>query len=270
MSRTLCLALTVLLARAATAHAQRAPTMATLDRGDGVSKVGLQVGLTVLESPPYDAALRLEPYAQLFLPGGLGFYGALPLSGSFGGGDNIQPLPRNAAALGNLDLGLLDVIAASPHVSFILRGGLALPTAARSSDGIATSTCAIAPRLTDRALTIPDAWYLRLAVSSLIRSRNLFFRADLGIDRGLGDDDDDVLRVNLGLGIDLDPLAFSLELATVGYPVREGDPFSSGLALTTDFAGELLQPFISIGTPLYGQLDAQVALFFAGGLQGAL
>lgn len=61
-----------------TAAAQRAPDMATLDRGDGITKVGLDLGYSSLDTH-YSGALRFELYGQYVLPSGLGFYGALPM-----------------------------------------------------------------------------------------------------------------------------------------------------------------------------------------------
>src|SRR5688500_17768902 len=93
--------LLLLLALAPAARAQRAPDTATLDRGDGITKLGLDLGLTLLDDTPYDAALRIEPYGQYVLDSGFGFYGALPISASFGDDDD-PPGDQDDVALGNL------------------------------------------------------------------------------------------------------------------------------------------------------------------------
>ncbi len=275
MTRTLGLALSSLLALVATATAQRSPDMATLDRGDGISKLGLDVGLTFLDHPPYDAALRLEPYGQLILQSGLGFYGALPISVSFGGDGNPEPLPEDATALGNLDLGLLYVVTAGPEVSFVLRGGLALPTASDGLDATATSYYASFPRMTDLALAYPDAWYLRLGVSPLIYLDRVFLRADLGVDIGLDDEGaDELLRLNVGAGVDLGPVALSLELANTAnldrFDFDDGDDrWGHTFAATMRFMGETLQPFLAIGAPIDDDFRDRVDLFLAAGFQAA-
>lgn len=268
MVRTLGLALVLVVALAATAHAQRSPDMATLDRGDGITKIGLDLGLTLLEHPPYDAALRLEPYGQLVLDSGFGFYGALPISISFGGDGNPEPLPEDAAAAGNLDVGVLYVLSTNPDWSLVFRGGLGVPTASDGVDGSATNDYASFPRMTDVALAYPDAWYARLAISPLYHANKLFLRADLGVDVGVdGDGADELVRVNVGGGVDLDVVALSLELVNLAN--LEDDAWGHSLAFTVRFMGESLQPFISVGTPLDDGFRSYVDVFVAGGLQVA-
>jgi len=265
MIRKLGLALSIVVALATTAHAQRAPDMATLDRGDGITKIGIDLGLTLLEHPPYDMTLRLEPYGQLVLDSGLGFYGAIPISMSFGGDDNPPPLPQDATALGNVDLGLLYVIGGNPDWSIVFRGGVAVPTASDGLDESATNVYASFPRMTDVALAYPNAWYVRLGVSPLYHAGKLFLRADLGFDLGLDDDGaDELVRLNLGGGIDLDMLALSLELVNTAN--LDVDDWNHGVAVTVRFMGESLQPFIAVGTPLDDGLRDSVNLFVSGGL----
>ena len=55
------ISLLLALAEVAPAHAQRAPDMATLDRGDGITKLGFDLGWSFLNDPPYDSALRFFP-----------------------------------------------------------------------------------------------------------------------------------------------------------------------------------------------------------------
>ena len=268
MLRTLGITVAMLVALAATAHAQRSPDMATLDRGDGITKVGIDLGLTVLEHPPYDMALRFEPYGQYVTASGFGFYGALPISMSFGGDDNPPPLPQNATALGNLDLGLLYVMATDPSWSLVFRGGLALPTASDGLDESATNAYAVFPRMTDVALTNANAWYVRLGFSPLVHANKLFLRADLGFDLGIDDDDaDELIRLNAGGGVDLDVVAISLELVNIAN--LDADDWSHSVAVTLRFMGKSLQPFIAAGTPLDDGLRDAVDVFVSGGLQVA-
>src|SRR5687767_4973336 len=100
----------IAMAIAGTAHAQRAPDMATLDRGDGISKLGLDLGFTSLDTPSLDAALRIEIAGQYVTYSGFGIYGAFPIAKSFGDDDAPDPLPHPTTAIGNLELGGLYVI----------------------------------------------------------------------------------------------------------------------------------------------------------------
>lgn len=274
MNRILGIVVVLVLAAPIVAHAQRAPDMATLDRGDGISKIGVDVGLSLLDFPPYGSALRLEVYGQYLTRSGYGVYGALPLASSFGAApeaDDPEPpdlLPNNATALGNLELGGLYVATRSPRLAFVFRGGLALPTASSGRDAGATLFHATFPRLTDLALAT-DAWYLRLGVSPLIYVDKLFLRVDVGLDLGLDGDGFDpahLLRLNVGGGIDLGAVAIGLELVnTIAFDAGDED-LRHTLAVTLRFMGKQLQPYLAIGTPLDDSRDV-VDLFLAGGIQ---
>ncbi len=260
------------------AHAQRAPDMATLDRGDGISKIGIDLGLTFLEFPPYEEALRVEVYGQYVSRSGLGFYGALPFARSFGAASEMEDpeppdlLPNNATGVGNLELGGLYVATMSPRFSWVFRGGLALPIGTSGRDSAATLFTATFPRLTDLALA-SDAWYLRLGVSPLLYFDKVFIRADVGFDLGFDDDDVagdeiDLFRINVGAGVDLGVVALSLELVNLATLDDFGDDetFVHSLALTARFMGESLQPFLTIGAPLDESRRDVASLFIAGGI----
>ncbi len=257
---------------ASDAHAQRAPDMATLDRGDGITKLGVDLGFTFLNFPPYESALRLEIYGQVVTKSGLGFYGALPLASSFGAADDAEDpldlLPDNATAFGNLEVGGLYVTNVSPRFALVFRGGLALPTATSGRDAAATLAYATFPRMTDLALA-SDAWYVRLGISPLLYVDRLFFRADLGFDIGMDDNANELLRLNVGVGYDFGPVAAGLELANLGTLDDFGDDedFIHTLAFTLRFMGEQFQPFLSVGAPLDDSRRDAVEVFIAGGIQ---
>ncbi|MEJ7598711.1 MAG: hypothetical protein WKG01_12455 [Kofleriaceae bacterium] len=252
------------------ALAQRSPDTATMDRGDGLTRLGLDLGLALLESPPYDLALRIEPYGQFVSHSGLGFYGALPIAKSFGDGE--APDPEPTLTIGNLELGGL-YVTSGDTLSWVLRGGLALPTAGDSVDAVPTNILASVPRLTDLALAEPDALYVRLAVSPLIHHDKLFLRADLGFDLGIdtGDfnDADNYFRFNVGGGVDLGVVALGLELINLLRfdEVDDNEQTFHTLAFTIRFMGERLQPVLAIGTPLDDAPRDQVKLFITFGIQ---
>lgn len=265
--------ISIVLLLAGVAHAQRAPDMATLDRGDGISKFGIDGAFSSIDTPFYDAALRFEVYGQYVTHSGFGIYGAFPLAHTFGNeDDNPDTLPNPATAIGNLELGGLYVITNNPRLSWVFRLGVDLPTASDSRDGTATNFFA-SWRITDFAMAVPNAWYVRFGVSPLIHVNHIFFRADLGLDIGLDDDDsnaNEFLRFNLGGGIDLGTVALSLELANI-YNLDqfgEDDDWANTVAFTLRFMLERLQPFISIGTPIDNSRDA-IPFFFAAGIQYA-
>lgn len=270
MLRHLGIALTLLVGFATTAFAQRAPDMATLDRGDGITKLGFDLGFSSLADPPYDAALRFELYGQYLTRSGLGIYGAIPISRSFGGEGQPQPPEAyNRTSLGNTDVGLLYVVDTGAF-SWVFRGGALLPTSSSGGDEFLTRYFASGPRLTDLAMTSSD-WHVRLSFSPLFHADKLFLRADIGFDIDIGDEDYHYLRLNVGGGVDLGVVALSLELvntATFGDFVRDED-FFHALAFTVRFMGEQLQPFISIGSPIDDYRRDRIRFFMAGGLQVA-
>ena len=256
---------------AGSAQAQRAPDMATLDRGDGISKLGLDAAVSFIDDAPYSLALRLEVYGQYVSRSGLGIYGSLPLTASFGApDDNEDPVPpdlvpNDAVAIANAELGGLFVSTQSRSLSFVFRGGVSLPTATDGRDEAATLFAGAFPRITDFVNTSGD-WYVRLGFSPLVYSGKLFLRFDLGFDIALDDAQPHVLRLNLGGGVDLGVVALSLELAN-NIAFSDGDKdYLDTLALTFRFMGEQLQPFLSVGAPLDDSRDA-VQLFIAGGVQ---
>lgn len=253
-----------------TAHAQRAPDMATLDRGDGISKIALDGGLTFLDVP-YDTALRLELYGHYVTRMGLGFYGSLPLSMSFGAPsddeDPVPPdaIPNDAASLSNLEAGGLYVATKSPNLSFVFRLGASIPTSTDGRDEAATRFAGVYPRFTDLANTF-DEWYLRFSFSPLIYVDRLFLRADLGLDLAFEDAIPHFLRFNLGAGVDLGPVALSLESVNSLAFWEGDDDFLNALAFTVRFMGERFQPYLAVGSPIDDSRD-NVDLFLAGGIQ---
>ncbi|HLU67373.1 MAG TPA: hypothetical protein VKZ63_13905 [Kofleriaceae bacterium] len=249
---------------AAPALAQRSPDAATLDRADGISRIGLDAAWVSVDSPAMDAALRLELFGQYVAPSGLGFYGALPLARSVSdGGDET--------ALGAIDVGMLYIIH-RPTVSFAFRGGLGLPTAGDEPGELAVNLIATQARLGDFALVVPDALYGRLAFSPLIHTRGMFVRFDAGVDAPISEGDEvdaqSLLRLNLAVGADLGPVALSGELVNlIATEEIGGEDFLHTVALSARFMGEVLQPFIAVGLPLDDSTREVVDLFISAGLQ---
>ncbi|NVB84942.1 MAG: hypothetical protein HOV81_41630 [Kofleriaceae bacterium] len=240
--------------------------MATLDRGDGISKIAVDAGLTFLDDP-YDLALRLELYGQYVTRSGFGIYGSLPLTMSFGAPeDNPDVIPNDATALGNLEAGGLYVLTKSRELSFVFHGGVSFPTAGDDRDEAATLRAGIWPRLTDLANTT-GLWYLRFGFSPLFYASKFFLRGDLGFDIALEEAGAHFLRFNIGAGVDLGAVALSLELVnSLAFIEHEDNEFFDDLALTVRFMGKTFQPYLAVGTPLDDSRD-NVDLFIAGGLQ---
>ena len=259
--------LIALLLTTGIAYAQRAPDMASLDRGDGITKIGLDAGYTSVDTPFYDAALRLELYGQYVTDSGFGIYGSFPLAHSFG--DAPEPMPQPTTSIGNLELGGLYVIDTRHSTwSWVFRLGVDVATASDDLDGSTTNFYAAWPRINDLAQTVPDAYYVRFGISPLYHANNLFARLDLGFDANVGGDNDAAehfLRFNAGVGYDFGVVALSLEFVNLYDFGDDDDHFLDKAALTARFMLEKFQPFLSLGTPIDNSRDA-VPFFLSGGI----
>lgn len=153
------------------------PGFMTLDRMDASSRAGVQGGWHKIDDVSIGDAfvVRLEPYGQYVLPNrAVGFYGRIPLAHQFVfGGDD-------GTGLGNLELGGFFL---PLHTSeWVLRAGLALPTA---SDGLANALANFDSRferLTDFVLIGPSYTTLRVSGSTVRQWDNIYLRADVGLD----------------------------------------------------------------------------------------
>lgn len=267
----------VLAALASPAAAQRAPDFVTLDRGDGYSKVGLDLAWVKMDPPPYDSVLHLEIYGQFVLHSGLGFYGAFPLARSFGDGPD-EGENRSESSIGDLDFGGLYVMSGPDH-SFVFRLGFVAPTASTDPGDFATNYFGQQFRLTDIAMTNPDAWYLRLGFSPLIHMSSIYLRGDIGVDIPIAEEDyraDPIGRLNVGAGFDLGTIALGVELANV-FDIDDDDDDDDGdddvfstAAFTARFMGTTLQPYVALGIPVQDYIRNTVEFFIAGGIQGVL
>lgn len=249
------------------ARAQRAPDMATLDRGDGITKLAFDVGYLDLDDAPYSGALRFELHGQYVTPHGLGFYGSIPFSDSFGDGPD-PPGDQDDVALGGIELGMLFILD-SPSVSWVFRGGVVTPTADDTRDGALTNEESIWPRLTDMARAVPDAWYLRPGLSLLYHANRLSLRADFGFDFALRATDAHFARVNVAGGIDLGVVALSLELVNLAQidDVDDNEELFHTLTFAIRFMTRSFEPFIAVGSPLDDSVRGYVNFYLAGGLQ---
>jgi len=278
MLRRFIVTCVVLAALAAPAAAQREPDFATLDRGDGISHVGLDLAWIKLDPAPYDSVVHLELHGQYVLQSGLGFYAALPLNKSFGDGPD-EGESDGETAVADLDFGGLYVIS-GPELSWVFRLGLVAPIAGDEIGEFRTNVRGANYRLTDAALVDPVDWYARVAVSPMFHAHSLFLRIDLGVDIPFAEDDadaytaDPIGRLNLAGGVDFGTAALMLELPTIIYlDDDDEDPDEdvfTNVAVTARFMGEVLQPFISVGSPIDKALRDQVDIFIALGIQGVL
>jgi hypothetical protein len=258
------------------------PTFATMDRQDGESKIGAALGWTFFDIPgPGDlSALHVDIYGHYVGASGLGGYGQVPLGFAFA--DNAEPFEDDSeSAIGNVEGGLLYMIASGPH-DFVLRGGITLPTADDDLNGFYANILSMySARLTDIALAYPETLWLRLSASPILRSGQLVFRIDGGLDVALStdnmDEPDPLLRLNVGGGVDTGSFAILGELVTIGdlgddsAAVDENDEdFLHTLAISARFRAGSIEPGVALGFPLDESVRDIVDFFLIASLQGRI
>ncbi|HLU67372.1 MAG TPA: hypothetical protein VKZ63_13900 [Kofleriaceae bacterium] len=250
-----------------------APVFMTMDRGDGESRVGGQLGWTFFDDDGGDVTgLRFDVYGQYVAPSGLGGYGVLPISMLFF--DTVAG-DESETAIGNVELGALYVIGGET-ADFVLRGGITLPTADDELEGQIANVFAVFPRLTDLAHAVPEGMALRLSASPILRSGQLILRADAGMDVFLAaegpDEPDPFLRLNVGGGIDTGTVAVLAELVNIGNleELDGEDDFAHTAAISARFRAGSVEPGIAIGFPLDDALEDAIDFFIAAGIHGVL
>ena len=254
------------------------PTPMAMDRQDGISRIGLQLGFGFFDEPPNTdiTALGAQAYGQYMTPSGFGVYGILPfnyLSIEVGNQDESE------SAIGGIELGGIYVVPGH-QIDWVLHGGLVLPTASDDNDGpisgIATNGFGSFMRINDILLAYPELTALRLGVSPVLRQGQLVLRFDGAIDVPLaadGEEPDPLVRLNVGGGLDTGSFALLGELVNV-ISTEDNDNNDNDvinvLGITGRFMLGAFEPGVQIGFPLDDELNDLMDWYRAVSLQGAL
>lgn len=183
----------------------------TLDRVDGVSRVGVELSYVHVDSNDTWTPVRLGLWGQYVAPSGVGGFGALDLSYLGTAGDS-------ETAIGNLEVGALY---ATNFASFqgVGRASILLPTAGDELGDFITNFVGIGSRITDLTHAYPNSTWLRLSGSPIVRRANFLFRADLGIDIAVHVEDDGdidpILHGNLAAAYVQGPHQLGAEFVTL-------------------------------------------------------
>jgi hypothetical protein len=255
--RTICLTSLLVCALAAPAAAQEPvapdtpfPVLATTDRTTDHSSAHSSLAVSIYEDDSVGLPMRLDLGGQYLTRQGVGGYVAIPVS-------LLDRVGENVTALGSIELGGIYVAKAGPSTRVVVRGGLALPTAADDLAGQVANLSNLMPRFTDHFGWAPDTTALRLAASPLHRSGRFFARADLGLDIEMheleGRSSDPMLRLNLAAGVETAGIAIAGELVTVGATgdVDQGrDRFLHTLAISGGMGKGNVRPFGALIVPV--------------------
>lgn len=228
-----------------------------------VSTFGVELGLPLWDTDDNESltTLGINLFGHYVDQGsGLGGYVTLPLSYVSHTIDALN-IDENEFSIGNVELGgMFSKWFAQGKVAVIAHVGIALPTTSSENPTLSNplaagvySPLASAPRYTDLVDRIHDSTWLRLGASPMGRVGKIFWRADLGIDVALDEDNDPTLSpafyVNVGGGVDLGPASVQLELDTL-ITDSEGDDTNTVLALGARFNSGKLRPGVALLLPL--------------------
>lgn len=275
----------MLAPQAASAEEVPPPPCALLDRADGVSRAGIDLGWSSIDdSGSVDfTAMRLDVHGQWVHPGlGIGGYAILPVSYA-----KIDPEPGATNAewvLGNAELGGVMRRALSPELEGVTHLGVTLPTApegtlsATEVTGFANGY-AIWARPNDLPLSFAEAVYLRGGLSPVYRSGQLFLRGDFAVDVPLHSGaDQDLLtygRLNGAIGALIGGGAAMLEVVNLIAFEKPSDDEADRLLTFIGVSGLFtvagrwqIQPALLI--PLDDEIGDAVDMAFILGVQALL
>jgi hypothetical protein len=243
------------------------PGMATMDRFDGQTKLATSLSYVGLDSDGFieDAtALHFDLYGQYMAAQGFGGYGVVNIN-------YISANDDSETGIGNLEVGGLYLIPGATPI--ILRGGLVLATA-DEDDFLPNAYGGILARFNDLPQNFASTTWLRLSGHPIVRQGNLFFKADVGLDIPIDDDDTGVetlVRLNVGGGIETGGVAIIGELVNVYSTEDADDQLVNTIAITARFMqGGQLQPAVSFVLPLDDEYNDIVDWILILGLEYVL
>jgi hypothetical protein len=249
--------------------AATSPGFVTTDRMDATSRVGGELSYMFLSGNADGTAWRFDLHGQYIDPNsGFGGYAAIPFTLATGNGDS------NTGA-GDLEVGGFFIPKlATRNFSIVIRAGLTLPTASRDEDALLNAVVGAASRPTDLYEMIPRGTSLRLSLSPIMRSGNLFARADIGIDKNLDADSgtnvDAFLRLNAAAGVDLGNAAIMAELVNVHTFGNAQDSWIDQFSLATRLRTPTIQPYAALGFPLNRTTRNDIDAALTVGVEGNL
>lgn len=245
MRNTAGLGAVLLIAMAGTAAAG---PFVNIHRFDSASRAGGEMTYLDLEGPNDVTLLRFDLHAQYVdSSSNAGGYIQLPIG--YASGDN-----DSETAMGNVEIGGIFVPRLSSQtMSIVLHGGLTLPTAEDSEVGVLAGLL----RVHDLYQTLPKGTTVRLGVSPLFHSGQLYGRIDVGVDINIDNADDDNadpgIHFNVGGGMWVSrEVALTLELSSLTVlddTDNDDDNLVNGTFGARFYAGAVA-PYVGLTVPL--------------------
>ena len=223
-----------------------------IHRFDGSSKAGGEMTYLDFDGGSQESTLlRFDVHAQYVDPEvGAGGYVQLPIG-------YVSNDMDSDTALGNLEIGGIYIPRLqSQTMTLVLHGGVTLPTAPEDESAL-IGTFAGYLRVHDLYQTIPKGTSVRLGVSPLFHSGQLYGRIDFGVDINLDNASDEkadpAIHFNIGGGAWVSPqVALTLELSslTVLDDIDNDDDNLVNGTLGARFYAGTVAPYIGVTVPL--------------------
>jgi hypothetical protein len=162
----------------------------------------------------------------------------------------------------------------NPDFQLVVHGGVTLPTGSDDPDDFTANALGLGARPTDLVQIIPSGLTLRLGVSPIFRSGQLFGRIDGGLDLNLDNEGDNnadpIIRLNVGGGYDLGAGAIVGELINViSTDGDASDQMANAFAIGFRGAAGNLRPYGGLTVPLDSD-DFASDFAITAGLEGLL
>lgn len=248
----------------------------TTDRLTPATSFGIELGFEPWDSDnfqPIDTVVGFDLGGHFVSTMGVGGYVVVPVS-MISIDDTLLTDEDTATMLGNIEVGGLYALPVAKTTDVVFHLGVALPTA--SDDDLIDESQGLAstPRYGDLVQRWPHATYLRIGASPMGTFGPIFWRADLGLDFEIADDDDmatdisPIVRVNVAGGVDFGPVDATVELVTnVTNPDDDNaDETASTLALGARYDGGTIFPGLALifpvgfDDPIDSYLDLAIAV----------
>ena len=246
------LVLAIVLTAPIAAHAD---DFVTLDRQSPVSSAGIEMGYLFPhgdQGSDTPTVLRFDAHGQYVDPHlGLGGYVTAPYTHESDNG-------ASSGGLGDVEVGgIFAPRMADPRYGIVFHVGLALPSGATGTDSVANSFASVM-RVQDIYLAAPSGTTLRVGMSPIIRTGNVFARFDFGYDHVLSVDGGtvgthDLVHLDAGLGVDLAGVEIMGEIVNAavvkGGGGVTGDFIDTG-AVSVRLKGGPVHPYAALQVPL--------------------
>jgi hypothetical protein len=259
-------------------HLPAPPSFVTLDRQDPVSRGGVELSYFVPNTASDASAtlMRFEGHAQYVdRDSGIGGYAQLPISYL---SETVGTESDSETGIGDLEVGALYLRDFSRfNVIVVGHGGVSIPTGSSSDQAHFANFAASVSRLPDLYLSLPRSLAVRLGVSPIWSSGRVFARADFGLDvdsSGDGRRYDTAIRVDAGIGVMLDPVVLTAEMANdydyTPSTAMMSDASGSSWIDTAAIAARLLlghaEPYAAIVVPIDSDSHAVMDLAITVGV----